>query len=362
MSILDRYILRSLVLSILFALLALSLIFIIVNLIESLDRFIDQQADVKTIAMYYVYYLPEIIKLLLPVTLLVATLFTIGKLTMNYETTAMKSAGMSLYRLMAPLMVLGFVISFAHLYFNSTIVPRALSKKFAIERQYLGRSVGGIQQQLYNLYLRDTPLRTVTIGYYDLTTQQGTDFVMEEYSSPSHPQTQRRIEAARFQWDSLSHSWIAFECFVRSFDNGVPIINYTPNMHIELMTRHTELSVMQRSFEEMTYSEQADYIDFLRRGGRSTRQLDIVHTGDYAFPFANVIVILLAVPFASVRKRSGLAASIAAAMTTTFLYLVLTKVSQAFGMGTSLSPAVIGWSANAIFVVVALINLFRTPT
>lgn len=72
MRIVDRYITRALIVTVLFALLALSLIFIIVNLIESLDRFIDQRASAETVVRYYVYFLPEIIKLLIPITLLVA--------------------------------------------------------------------------------------------------------------------------------------------------------------------------------------------------------------------------------------------------------------------------------------------------
>lgn len=362
MRIVDRYILSMTIASMLFALLALSLIFIVVNLIESLDRFIDQHASIGIIISYYVYFLPEIIKLLLPVTVLVAILFSVGKLTDNYETTAMKSAGISLYRMMLPLFMLSIIIAAGHLFFNGWIVPRVLSKKFAIERQYLGRNTGGIQDQLYGLYLRDTPLRIVAIGYYDLQTEQGTDLSIEEYSDALYPRLVRRIDAERFYWDSAAGTWIAERCAVRSFDHGSIQTTFQSELPIQLTTDHRRLATLQRSIEEMTYPEQADYIAFLRRGGRNTRQLDIAHAGDYAFPFANIIVVLIATPFASVKRRSGIAASIAAAMTLTFLYLVLTKILQAIGTESPLSPTLVGWSANIIFALIALIVLARTPT
>ncbi|MCX8050465.1 MAG: LptF/LptG family permease [Chlorobi bacterium] len=360
--ILDRYITNAVVASMLFALLALSLVFVIVNLIESLDRFLDQHAGIETVVRYYVYFLPEIVKLLLPVTVLVAMLFVVGKLTDNYETTAMKSAGMSLYRLMAPLVVLSIAIAAGHLYFNGWIVPRILSKKFAIERQYLGRNIGGIQDQLYGVYLRDTPNRIVSIGFYDLHTRQGNDIGIEEYSDQLFPHTVRRIDARRFHWDSTERRWIGEECFVRTIDGGTVRSSFVHEMPLQLAFDHLRIARLQRSLDEMTYTERADYIEFLRRGGRDTRQLDITAAGDYAFPFANVIVTLIAVPFASVKKRSGLAANIAAAMTLTFLYLVLTKIFQAIGTESALPAIVVGWSANLVFVVVAMIVLLRTPT
>ncbi len=362
MRILDRYLLSTTIASMLFAMLALSLVFIVVNLIESLDRFIDQRANLAIIVSYYLYFLPEIIKLLLPVTLLVAVLFAVGKLTENYETTAMKSAGISLYRLMLPLVVLSVIIAAAHLWFNGWIVPRVLSKKFAIERRYLGRNTGGIQEQLYGLYLRDTPLRVVAMGYYNLLTASGTDLSIESYTDAMYPHLQQRLDAQRFYWDSLANVWIAEDCFIRTFEGGTIRTTVAKTMPIHLATDHKRLLTLQRSLEEMTYSEQADYIEFLRRGGRNTRQLDIAHAGDYAFPFADIIVILIATPFASVKKRSGLAANIAAAMTLTFHYLVLTKIVQAIGMESSVSPALIGWSANIVFVIIAAIILARTPT
>lgn len=362
MLIIDRYITRTIILSMLFALVALSLIFIVVNLIESLDRFIDQHASAATIVQYYVYFLPEIIKLLLPITVLVAVLFVIGKLTDTNEVTAMKSAGMSLYRLMIPVVSISIIIAVGHLYFNGWIVPHALSKKFAIERQYLGRNTGGIQDQLYSMYLRDTPRRVVAIGYYDLTTKQGNDITIDDYSDDLLPRSQQHIEARRFFWDSTTHQWHAEECFIRTFSNSAVQTTYLPHAILPLSFEHNRFATLQRSLEEMTYSERRDFIGFLRAGGRNTRQLDIAQAGDVAFPFANLIVVLLATPFASVKKRSGLATNIAAAMTVTFLYLVLTKVFQAIGTDTELPPVLIGWSANMVFALVAAVILVRTPT
>ena len=83
---------------------------------ETLDKFIDQQLSLETIALYYLNFLPEIIKLLTPIAMLMAALFSIGKMSNLNEITAMKSGGMSLYRLMFPLFIVSLLITGGHLY------------------------------------------------------------------------------------------------------------------------------------------------------------------------------------------------------------------------------------------------------
>jgi lipopolysaccharide export system permease protein len=136
LNLIDKYIAKQFFLIFIFGIIALCTIFVVVNLLENLDKFLDKDASFMVIVKYYIYYLPEIIKLLTPVSTLIATLFTIGRLSTLNEITAMKSGGMSLYRLMVPLIIGGMAISFAQVYFNGWIVPAMNEKKRAIEQKY----------------------------------------------------------------------------------------------------------------------------------------------------------------------------------------------------------------------------------
>ena len=79
MTLLDRYIIKQFLGTFLFSMLALCIIFLIVNLMETLDKFIDQNISVETIAIYYLNFLPEIIKLLTPIAMLMAACFPLEK-------------------------------------------------------------------------------------------------------------------------------------------------------------------------------------------------------------------------------------------------------------------------------------------
>ncbi len=359
MNILDRYILRQFVMTLIFSVFALCTIFLVVNLLESLEVFLDKKVSFGIIAEYYLHFFPEILKLLMPIAALMASLFAIGKLSNANEITAMKSGGMSLYRLLVPLVFFSILLSIGQLYFNGWIVPESNARKARIDRQYLQR--GSENTTIYNLYFRDEPLRNVMMQYYDGVKKSGTNVTVEEYSSEQSPRLLTRIEAATLVWDSASSGWKANDVVQRDYTNAGILYHHTVNTPIKINLTHSQIMELQRSTNEMNFDELHSYINLIAKGGKDVRAQMIDYYGQYAFPFANVIVVLFGVPFASVRKKSGLAVNIAAAMVICFSYLAFTKIGQSLGSSLDVDAAVIGWMPNGIFLLVAIANILRTP-
>lgn len=360
MKIIYTYILRQLITTLVFAMIALSIIFIVVNLMESLDDFLDKQAPFLIIVKYYLYYLPDILRILTPVAMLISVLFTIGRLSTMNEITAMKSGGMSLYRLMIPLSILGLLISVFQLYFNGWIVPIANQKKFGIERKFLNKK--NQPSALTNVFLRDNPNRILTMQFYEINSKIGTKVSIEDFSSETNPRLIKRIEASNMVWDTINNNWKLNNIIERNYNNNkVEVITFT-NKSIELNITHKKIIQLKRLPEEMNFDEQKEYIEILRIGGKDIRKMLIEYYGNYAFPFANFIVMLFGVPFAFDRKKGGIAIQIAAAMIVSFLYLIFTKVSQTLGFSMNMNPILTGWFANFIFLAVGIINIFKTKT
>ena len=103
MKILDKYLIKQFLLTIIFGLLAFTLIFVVIDMMENLDDFIDQNVSMDIILNYYLVFSPEIIKLITPVAVLFAALFTAGKAANLSEITAIKASGVSLFRFMIPI-------------------------------------------------------------------------------------------------------------------------------------------------------------------------------------------------------------------------------------------------------------------
>jgi len=102
MKLIYRYLFVQLLQTFFFALFALSIIFLVVNLLENLDSFLDQKVPTKTVIIYYTSQFPEILKLLTPIAMLLGCLFSVGKLSNQNEIIAMRTGGMSTFNLLFP--------------------------------------------------------------------------------------------------------------------------------------------------------------------------------------------------------------------------------------------------------------------
>jgi len=360
MTIIDRYIIKQFIFTQIFSVMALSVIFIVVNMMESLDSFIDQKANTLVIVKYYAYYLPEILKLLFPISTLLASLFAIGRLSNLNEITAMKSGGLSLYRMMLPILIYSIFLSFGQLYFSGWIVPIANQKKIEIEQFYLNKIVSG--GPIYNLYFRDSPTRNLTMQSYVSDMRRGNRIAIEEFSSDYYqPRLVRRIEAESITWDTTENNWQLINVIERRYDSKVTTTRYdyfTPELNIN----HHNISKLRRTLSEMNLDDLRDYIELMRRGGADVRKEMIEYYAHYSFPFSNLIVVLFGVPFASVRKKGGIAVQIGVAMSISFIYMIFTKVGQTIGFSMNINPIVTAWMANIIFSFVALVNIIKTKT
>lgn len=361
MRILDRYVIKSFISTLLFSFMALYAIFLIVDMIENLEEFLDNGMGISKIALYYFYFFPEILKLLVPVAMLLSTLFTVGRLSGLNEITAIKSGGISLYRFMAPFIILSILISGVHLYFNGWVVPKANIAKNDIEREYMnkGSSVGSI----YDLYFRESPTINLHMKSYNSDRKEGYNIGIEYFTSIENPRLSKSIEANSISWDTTTNAWLLKNIILREFNNkSIESVQRLDSLPLELTLTHSKIVDLKRSTDEMTFDELESYLSLLSSGGRNVDLEMTDYYGQYAFPFANIIVVLFGVPFASVKKKGGIAVQIGAALVISFLYLIFTKVSQAVVLGTGLDPIIAGWFANGLFFVVGVINLIKTKT
>ena len=361
MKTLDFYIFRQLIATVLFSIVGLCVLFVIVHLLENLDSFLDRKTPARVVAIFYLNYLPEIVKLITPVALLLSSLFTMGRFANLNELTAMKAGGMSLRRVMTPILLFGALAAAAQLYFDGWIVPKANRVKFDFERAYLGK--GRVETSLYNIYVRDSPTRNLSIRYYDDNTKTGSGLTVEEYSSEQSPRIVRRIDAQSFAFDSASGVWRVSNGFEHRFapDDYRSALFAAPVQSLDLTLNSTPALLMQfqRNTSEMTFPELKTYIDASERGGKDVRQQRIAYWGEYALPFANFIVMLFGAPFSSGKRKSGLATEIATAMVIAFLYIAAIRVGQSVGLAGSVHPAIAAAAPHAVFLLIGALNLVR---
>jgi lipopolysaccharide export system permease protein len=359
-TLLDRYILRQFVLTALFSLFAITIIFVAVNMMDNLDDFLDMNATVGMIATYYFYFIPEIIKLMTPVAMLLSALFTTSRFSSFNELTALKSGGTSLYRFMMPMIICAVLISAVSIYFNGWVVPYANKKKIEIGRLYFQKDIQYVSRN--NIFIQDTRTRIISIGMYDDTRTTAMGVSIQDFDPRDPTILVARYDADEMHWDATLKSWTLIRVVKREFSPSSERLREFASFTINhLNFNPDDIRKKQEKPEEMNYTDLKQFIHNQQRAGQDVSRWLVDFYGKIAFPFASVIVVLFGVPFSSIKRRSGLGVEFGIAIGISFLYMIFQQVSQAFGYNGDMHPLLTAWLANIIFFTAGIIVLLRVP-
>jgi len=329
-------------------------------MMENLDDFLDANVETKMIALYYVAFMPEIIKLMIPVALLFSSMFTTGKFNTYSELTAMKSSGVSLYKFLFPIAATSLFISVLSVYFNGWIVPKANEKKLSIERQYLSKNL--YDETSTNLFFQIGKHRICSIRNMEEGSNLASRVSIQDYWANDKTVLVKRYDAKTMNWNDTTKIWTLRDGILRTLKGrNQTIENFTKMEMKNLLFTPEDIRKQQRKPDEMNYPELQEFINNQELLGNDVARWRVDFYGKIAFPFAGVIVVLFGIPFSSIKRKSGLGVEFGIAVAVCFLYMVFLKVSQVFGYNGDLHPLLTAWSANIIFLTLAIINLVRVP-
>jgi len=352
---LDYYIIKQFVSVILFALLVFAVIFILVDLMEHLDDFIDRGMGPEMVAMYYLVFVPEILKLVTPVAVLLACLFTAGRMSNNNEIIIIKSSGVDIYRIMLPFLIVSMVICGIMIYFNEWIVPKANHEKFRIEKVYLQQHLEGWWK--YNIFMLDSRNRVVTMGYFDDLSNTATKVSVQEFSDTNSTYLIQRYDAQRMTYDTLTHQWILNNVIERNFNGPSEIFKSYPTLALKRISfKPADIQQKELNPNDMNYDQLKRFIELQKNSGNDVSRYEVDYYSKISFPFAAIIVVFFGVPLSARKKRSGLALEFGISILVSFVYLMFIKVSQVVGYNGLVNPLLTAWLANILFFAAGLYN------
>ena len=355
--ILDRYIIKSFILSIFYGLMAFTLLFVIIDLMENLDDFIDNNVGTFIILEYYLVFTPEILKLMTPVAVLFGGLFTAGKMSSNNELTAIKSSGVSIYRFMFPFIMVCVVISGLIFYFGGFVVPNANVRKTQIEAEYLKKNESSA---ISNLFFQDPPNRIINMFYFNPEKLEAYKTGIQTYDTLNSIKMTQRIEAERLVFNPKKGTWTAFNGTVRKFSELNENFTSFAEMEITgLKFTPDDLQVIQQRLEILSNVQLKKLIDDTKNAGYDSQRVEIEYYSRFSFPFTAIIIIIFGLPISTVKRRTGIALQFGINILVTFIYLSMMQIVTALGKNGSLEPLITAWLVNIVFFSAAMFNLFR---
>jgi len=358
--ILDRYVTSSYVRVLALAAIAMAGIFYISTFLDLADKVFKGDATWEMLGRYFVFMTPQYVYYIIPLSVLVAALVTVGVLTKNNELVVMKACGVSLYRIALPMLFCAVGAGVVLFGLEETILGPANRRAETLNRAIRGRVLSnesinrqwvvGANGEIYHYdFIDPATRRMLGVAVFEFPPQ------MERLTKRTFADRATAAGADSNLWH-LQHGWTrkfasdgthvfdTFDAADRTLDPISTFVSESPDARF------------------MGYTQLRAYTERLRAGGFDVLQQDVALAGKVAFPFVTIIMTLMAVPFAVMTGRGGAMAAIGVGIGLALTYWITISVFAAMGTGGLVTPLVAAWAPNMIFGAAAAYMLLTVRT
>jgi lipopolysaccharide export system permease protein len=354
--IIDRYMSKNFFGSFIWCLLVFVIMAVIIDIFSFIDDIVKYKIPLQSIIAFYVYYVPTIFIQITPMAALLSTIYMLSNLNKNNEITAMKSSGISIWRILTPLFVIGFLISAATFIINDKCIPITSKISQMIRREELEKYKAGDKQIkiIENVAIYGTGNRIVFARNYDTANKKLGDIIIHEHDVAENLVSKTTAQSGIWTGDS----WQFYKVITYKVDNSGKILGapaFYSEKVIPLKERPRDFANREWKADFMSYKELRNYIENFRGSGmKIVKGLLVDLHYKTAFPFISLIIILVAAPFALISLRGGVMIGIGMSIAIGLLYYAVIAISLAFGKAGIFPPIVSAWFGNILFAALGI--------
>jgi len=355
MKLLDRYVLREFLGYLMLGLVGFIVIFVVVDIFEKIDVFLDHRASPLLIASFYLYRAPEVVVQVMPVALLLATFLALGQLNKFNELTAMRSAGISLVRILIPVLGMAALAALAALALSELVVPLANRERDDIYEQQIQSIQPETVAERPDFTYIGSAGRIYYMRLYSVKERRMHQVSIQEFRRDT---LRRRIDADEARWDGKR--WVFENGIERRFTGDRETATaFRQGALPGLRERPEDFAKETRTPAEMNYFELRTFVDRLRAsGGAVTKYLVDLHL-KLAFPLVNFIVVMIGASLATQLRLRSAAIGFGLSVAISFIYYAMMRTGQALGHTGALPPYAAAWLGDMAFGLVAILMLWR---
>lgn len=369
-TVMDRYIIRELIGPFLFGIGAFCSIGVSVDTVFDLIRRVTEKGLAWEIAIeVFVFKLPEFVVLAFPMSMLLASLMAYSRLSSDSELVALRSCGVSVYRLVLPAVMVSLFVTGMTFVFNEEIVPAAnyrasTTLERAMKREKLpfqdrniihtefgqvtgpdGKRVSMMQRLFYAEEFDGERMKKLTI--LDRSEQGLTQIVSAESAT----------------WNFAQNSWDFFNgtIYIIAPDGSYRNIIRFDRQQLQLPRTPLDLAKRGRDYGEMNIAQAKERLAILRQGGDrdDIRKMEVRIQQKYALPFVCVVFALVGSTLGIRPRRASKATSFGLSILIVFGYYLLAFLTNALGQIEILSPFLAAWLPSGIGLTIGGVLLVR---
>lgn len=356
MTILNRYLFKKFMSLVLGALVGILVVYLCVEFLQKADRFIKHRATVVQVTEYFLFSIPSMISLSLPMATLIAALLSLGDLSRHNEIIAMRTSGVSTVKIIAPMLAGGILISGLGFMNNEIIMPASSSRADYIRNVEMEKKEQRVMFQQQKLWLRgpDNSIANIELVSPNRNEMLGLNI----YKLNPDYSVREQIKADALVWEAgawrLKHS--------RTFTSDGDIVRERSSEGevYNIVESPDDLGMIIKSSEEMSFNEMWNYVKRLKTSGYKAVEYEVDLHSKLSFPFSSLLMVMISIPFSIHKVRGGGAAKgFAFAVAIAFVYWMLASVGDSLGRSGALPPLVAAWFANMFFAAASVFVLFR---
>ena len=350
--ILDRLVATTFTVRFLLFVTCVPVIFVLSDLNERQDQFIDRGLGVGEITLGYLFQIPHFIVWASPIAALIATVFTVHSMTIHREIQAAKAGGISFHRLVFPVLPAGILMTGAA-FLLSTAVP-AMNRRAA---EILGdrESYGDLRTEFVHQLESGATLSIQQLFNWSLT---GITFERRAEDGTLHHLWAREGAYAEEDGWTLESGKLRI---VRP-DQSETAYTFEQYRRKGLDIPPEELLDDPPNDQELGYHELGKRAEALRRSGGNPDKLLVRRAQKLSIPAATLVIVLFGAPLATTVRKGGPAVGVGLSLSSTILYLMMLRLFEAIGASGGLSPFWAAWSPNFFFLAVGVVLLWRVRT
>jgi LPS export ABC transporter permease LptG/LPS export ABC transporter permease LptF len=371
-SLLDRYISRAYVGHMLLVLVSFWAIYVLAEFMDLFDDIQHNNVKGVTVLHYYWYHNPALLYLTLPVAALVTPLITFGVLAKRNETTAIKAGGISLYRTVVPVIVIGAILSALMFGLGDYILPFTNRVAAVDYNRIKGRPpqstnsidqrwILGNDQRIYNYeYFSETPQREHPVAS-GAPSSQVTIYGLSSYDLDTESwRLRERMYAGQARWlgggYSLENGWRL------RLDGDSPVFRAFTSTQTRALEPPEYFMQATPESDTLRLAELGAYIRSLESRGYDVTKLQVQFHRKVAFPAVSLVMTLIGIPFAFVVGRRGALYGIGLSIVIAIVYWATLSIFEALGVNALLPPFLAAWAPNLMFGAAGLYLMLTLET
>lgn len=335
--ILDKYVLKELLYPFVFGIASFSSIFIASTMLFKITQYITKYgASIDSVMRMFMYNLPEVINYTFPMSMLLAALMAFGKLSGSSEIVAMKSGGISYHRIVAPVVVVGFIVSMFSMVWAEKVVPRCKARASYILNVEIKRNTKPIQQEHIIIKSFSSGKQSITYANkFDENKGMMSDVTTEEFEKGSIVRVQT---AKRAYWEHGSWRMEDGKIFALNERDGVQSSISFKEQKLPLDMSPRQISWEQKDPEEMTIGELKESIRVLEKQKLSAARQWCEMFMRINIPLASLFFAVIGACLGTQKQRTSSSIGLGISIIVIFIYYAVMTLSTGLGKGGVISP------------------------